>query len=194
MDELLVAIQNAANTIAAPNWADIMSVCLSLLAVVVASFVAWRQNEISRKQTDIADKQNKIALFEKRLEIYEILMFCNSSVEILKLFDEDEDILKCLFTVFSETPKEQREYNRIDAKIYLTNCSLKLQQAAFFFPEKIVSYIIRVAISLLILIDADVGADGNKKFSKRKQDYFEAVKALEENEVFESMIEEMAMI
>lgn len=72
MDEILVAIQEAANTIATPNWADKLSALLSLLAIFAAGIVAWRQNKISREQTEIskqqmsiADKQNKIALFEK---------------------------------------------------------------------------------------------------------------------------------
>ena len=81
MDELLVAIQNAANTIAAPNWADIMSACFSLFAIIVAGFVAWKQIEISRKQTDIADRQNKIALFEKGLKF---MIFLNLADQVLK--------------------------------------------------------------------------------------------------------------
>ena len=101
MDELLVAIQEAANTIATPNWADILGVCFSLMAVIVACLVALKQNEISRKQTDIADKQNKIALFEKRFEIYDILSICKASVQTIELIGENDDILIfwdfCLF-------------------------------------------------------------------------------------------------
>lgn len=194
MDELLATIQNAANTIATPNWADIMSVCFSLAAVIVACIVAWRQNEISRKQTSIADKQNKIALFEKRLEIYDILSACRSSVEILKSLGENEDMLKYLFVIFSDNPEDYRAYNRNEARLFLTNCSTKLQKADFFFSERVVPYIIRVSINLLALSDADIKTDGPRKYNERKQNYYESIKALDENKVFESIREEMKMI
>lgn len=194
MDEILVAIQNAANTIAAPNWADILSVCFSLAAVFVACIVAWRQNEISRKQTEIADKQNRIALFEKRLEIYDILMSCRSSAHILKLLDKDEDVLKHLFTAFSEDPKEYRKFNRNEANLFIANRSEKLFRANFFFSEKITPYIIHVSISLLILAESDINVDGPEKYNERKQGYFKAIETLEENHVFESIKEEMKMV
>lgn len=194
MDEIVVAIQNAANTIATPNWADIMSVCFSLAAVIVACIVAWRQNEISRKQTSIADKQNRIALFEKRLEIYDILKSCNSSVEIIKSLGENEDILKYLFIIFSDKPEEYREYNRNEARLYLTDYSIKLHRAAFFFPEKIVPYIVNVSINLLNLTDADIKTDGPRKYNERKLNYYESIKALDENKVFESIREEINML
>lgn len=194
MDEILVAIQDAANTIAAPNWADILGVCFSLGAVIVACLVAWRQNEISRKQTDIADKQNKIALFEKRLEIYEILSSCSSSARILKVLGENEDILKYLFIIFAGDPKEYQKFNRDEAKLYLSNCATILLRASFFFSEEIASYIIDISGELLILANTDVEVDELEKYSEKKQRYFEAVKKLDENEVFRSIKAEMKMI
>ena len=194
MDELLVAIQEAANTIAAPNWADILGVCFSLAAVFVAGFVAWKQIEISRKQSDIADKQNKIALFEKRLEIYDILKSCRSSVEIIKSLSENEDILKYLFMVFSDNPEEYQEYTRNEARLYLIDYSIKLQRASFFFSEKIVPYIINVSINLDSLTDANIKTDGPRKYNERKLNYYESIKALDENKVFESIREEMNML
>lgn len=46
---------------------------MSLLAILVAGVVAWRQNIIAEKQADISEQQNKIALFEKRMECYNTL-------------------------------------------------------------------------------------------------------------------------
>lgn len=194
MDELLVAIQEAAKTIAAPNWADIVSVGFSLLAVIVAGIVAWRQNEISRKQTSIADKQNRIALFEKRLEIYDILLFCNANIEGMKSLGENEDILKHLLIVLSDNPEEYLSYNRDEARLYLANCSIKLQRAAFFFPEKIVPYINNVSIALVRLARADVETYEPKKYNEIKQKFFEAINALKENKVLVTMMEEMKMM
>lgn len=61
MDEILVAIQDAANTIATPNWADILSTIFSFAAIVVAGVIAWRQNKIAEEQTAIAAKQNEFS-------------------------------------------------------------------------------------------------------------------------------------
>ena len=194
MDELLVTIQDAANTIATPNWADIMSVVFSLLAIIVAGFVAWRQNEISRKQSDIADKQNRIALFEKRFEIYNILLCCHSSVFILKLLRKDEDILKNLFIIFAKDSLDDREFNRNEAVLYLTRCCAKLQCATFVFPEKIASLIIDVSARLTALVKADPIVDGLEKYHEKQQRYFQAASALIENGVFIRMEAEMQTI
>lgn len=112
----------------------------------------------------------------------------------MKSLGENEDILKYLFAIFSNDLKDYREYDRDEARLYLANCSTKLLRAAFFFPERIVPYINRVSINLLALSDADIKTDGPKKFNERKQNYYESIKALDDNKVFESIIEEMTMI
>ncbi len=77
MEKLFVEIQNAASVIASPNWADKLSVVISLIAAGIAVIVAWKQtkiankqSEIAKEQADISDRQNKIALFEKKYEVY----------------------------------------------------------------------------------------------------------------------------
>lgn len=207
MDELLVAIQNAANTIATPNWADIMSVCFSLAAVIVACFVARKQIDISREQTEIskkqteisqeqatiADKQNRIALFEKRLEIYDILSSCKISTQILGWLYEDEKILKCLFSLLVKNEKEYQEH-RNEARAYLINCSIKLQRATFLFPEEITPYIFNVSNKLYDLVDADFKKDGPKKYNEKKQTYIKAIDDLDKNGVIKRVEAEMKMI
>ena len=53
-EEILAAIQQAAETIAAPNWADKLALLVSFLAILVAAgvavYVAKKQNGISEKQ------------------------------------------------------------------------------------------------------------------------------------------------
>ena len=203
MNELLIAIQNAANTIAAPNWAAIMSVCFSLLAIIVAGFVAWKQIEISRKQSDIADKQNKIALFEKRLEIYDILKSCETSSQILGWLHEDEDILKCLF---SSLVKNEKQYQKLlkneegyqehlkNARIYVINCATKLQRATFLFPGEIAPYFVNLSNKLYSLTTANSKDDGPKKYAEKKQAYFKAIDDFDKNGVIKKIEEEMKVI
>lgn len=208
MDELLIAIQNAANTIATPNWADIMGVCLSLLAVIVACFVAWRQNEIlikqikismkqneiSKKQASIADKQNRIALFEKRLEIYDILFSCKSSASALRDIEKNEDILEHLFYKLSKNPQKRRNFNRREATLYLLNCCSKLKNATFFFSEEIGSYITTVSSNLILLICAEDVVDSPKEYNEIKQSYLEAIKLLEKYDCFIKIQKEIKLI
>lgn len=201
MDEILIAIQNAANTIAAPNWADIAGVCVALAAVFVAFVVACRQNKIMKKQTEImnaqasiAEYQNKIALFEKRLEIYDILLSCSLSAEALNDIEDDKSVLKRFYIIFKGDIGEDQEFNRDEAKLYFKNCATKLLRASFFFPKEIVSYITNVSGELFVLTYSNPEADGPKKYRRKKQNYFEAVMALDENKVFESIKKEMTMI
>lgn len=195
-EEILVAIQNAAETIAAPNWADVASVCFSLAAVIVAVIIALKQNEISRKQASIADKQNKIALFERRLEIYDILSSCRASASIIKLSDDDnkENILRYLFISFAENTQIKNTFGDEEMRLYLINCSTKLQQARFLFSDKIAPYIAEVSVDLLILVNTDGKTDEPSKLNEKKEWYLEAVKNLDENEVFKNIKIEMAMI
>lgn len=198
-EEILAAIQKAAETIATPNWADIASVGLSLLAVVVAGFVAWKQigiarsqNIISKMQTQIADKQNQIALFEKRFELYNILNSCTTSPEIVELAKDNEDILKYLFVVFGQKPVD--EFDSYTARFYLENCSTKLQQSIFLFSKEIVPYILSISTTLLLLSSADMESDGQEIINKRKQDYFISIKAFESIGGLKRIRSEMNMI
>ena len=194
MDEILVAIQDAANTIAAPNWADIMSVCFSLAAVIVACIVAWRQNEISRKQASMADKQNRIALFEKRFEVYEILSSCRSSARIINQVDKDEDVLRYMFNSFTGYQEIYQKFDRNKASLYLMNCSAKLRLADFIFPEEIAYYINEISFKLSTLAYYDPIADGPEKYSEAKQKYLKAIEDFDENRVLRLISEEMKMI
>lgn len=200
-EEILIAIQKAADTIATPNWADIASVGLSLLAVIVAGFVAWKQfeiakeqNEIVLKQAEIADKQNQIALFDKRFELYNILKSCISSSEIIKLVKKDKDILRYLAVVLGRNAEVTGELDNEKASLYLANCSIELQQSTFLFSKETAQYIRNVSAALLILAYADVEADGQKRFNEKKQGYLISIKKFEDNGGLKRVRDEMNII
>lgn len=199
--EILDAIQKAAETIATPNWAAVISAIASIGAVVVAVVIAIKQveiakkqNEIAEKQTEIADKQNRIALFEKRFELYNILKSCTISPEIIKLVEGEKDILKYLANVLGQNSEAADEPDSNEAKLYLTNCSVKLQQSLFLFSKDITPYIINISVTLLLLAYADVEKDGQEKFNETKQRYFMSVKEFEDNEGLDRVRFEMNMI
>lgn len=143
-EEILVAIQNAAETIATPNWADIASVGLSLLAVVVAGFVAWKQvkiakkqNEIAEKQAGIAGQQNRIALFEKRYKIYDklskIFTLTNNSE-----FLGNQTLYGYYVMVLLMLDYPEPQENSTDIFIYtleMNKTVFLIQQSTFLFPN-----------------------------------------------------------
>ena len=188
-------LENSWDAISAcATWAGVI---MSSVAIIVAGIVAWRQNEISRKQTDIADKQNKIALFEKRLEIYNLLLCCKSSALFLKELDETEDFLRQLFITFLDNPKKFHVVNRMEETLYLLNCCSKLQSARLLFSEEVGQYITKVWISLLYLVCADAEIilpkeyDVPKDYSENKQNYIKAVTDLDEKNVLRKIKEEI---
>lgn len=175
-------LENSWNAVSAfAAWAGVIT---SSVAIIIAILIPKR----------IADRQDKIALFEKRLEIYDLLSSCSASAYILKMVDNNGDILKYLFIVFADDYRKQNKFDSNEAKIYLTNCSSKLQQAIFLFPEEIIPYITDVSIRLLTLANADVERDGPERFDEKKQRYFEAICNLDQSEVLKRIKAEMKMI
>lgn len=161
-------------------WAGVVT---SSVAIIIAILIPKR----------IAVRQDKIALFEKRLEIYDLLSSCSSSANILKVVDNNEDILKYLFIVFTDDSRKQNKFDSNEARLYLTNCSAKLQQAVFLFPEEVIPYITEVSIELLILANADVEKDEPERFDEKKQKYFEAISNFDQNKVLKRIRAEMTM-
>lgn len=60
MEELFIAIREAAITIATPNWATALSGAASFGAILVAIVVAFTQNKIAKEQSGIMQKQTEI--------------------------------------------------------------------------------------------------------------------------------------
>lgn len=150
-EEILAAIQNAAETIATPNWAAWLSALAALGAVAVAIIVAVRQNNIANKQTEIAKaqteiakiqaeiskQQNKIALFEKRFLIYDKVSKIFNIAYILKKLG------KSPINVVHRTISSILEYDvtkdlaKPDSTTAVEiQCTRELvKQASFLFPE-----------------------------------------------------------
>lgn len=144
MDEILVAIQEAADTIAAPNWADIMGVCFSLTAVVVACIVAWRQNKIVLKQAEIAEQQNKIELFEKRYEVYDVIS--KISAVASEVIDVDRAEKMCIIVQdkfeLGKRSSIMGEYDETALRSIISEIPRKLAQSEFLFSQEIYKAII----------------------------------------------------
>lgn len=200
-EEILVAIQKAAETIATPNWAAILSVVISLLAVVVAGFVAWRQygitkmqNDISQKQAEIAEQQNRIALFEKRYELYRIISDCRFlSLFLLESAKKQSDIYTIVALAFNidvnETPVQRNTvWPHISAKVD------KLKQSDFLFSKNISIYINRLSVSLLMLMAPDILHINDKKFDTLKGKYNKAVRELLEAKVLEEIEAQLQLL
>lgn len=162
-EEILTAVQRAAETVAAPNWADKLSVAISLLAVFVAGFVAWKQskiarsqNEITKKQAEISEQQNKIALFKERYLVYtELYKFFSISTQMkldlqegethFKDFSEDNKkiFLRVIEAVFvinlnmgSDVEDDPSSVETLVTLLsYIQQAFYQIRRAKFLFPE-----------------------------------------------------------
>lgn len=148
MNELYAEMQNVANIVAAPNWADKLSALAAIIAVIVAVIVALRQNkileqqnEIAIKQAEIAEQQNKIALFEKKYELYcnikNVIFFSRSlSVPSEKLEQ------KTVFKFFQNNFQIRLELNEINENLFkmeslISNIRKDLGMIYFLFSEDV---------------------------------------------------------
>lgn len=202
-DEILAAIQEAAKTIATPNWADKLSVILSFLAIVVAAGVAVyvakkqneiakKQNEISQKQAEIAEQQNKISLLEERITIYVIGFCCKNIAEkILKSAKNSKEainlfqvtIIKVPF-IFSTLTINQDFIGETDIKLILE----KLTHAEYSFSEEVAMLLATLAVQLVYLMFYD-----NEEFNIQKDRLRRILKRIDENKIFEKAKNELRL-
>lgn len=198
MEEMLLEIRNiaveAATIIANPNWAAKWSLVMSALAIVVAGIVALRQNEIAKKQSDIADRQNKIALFEKRYEIYRLVLKCKTAALLLpSIYSESiDEMYEYLLVIFD---KKSRDYLKHSEKyrvvVGMEDVLEKLDQAMFLFSKDVSEYIIRTTACLRILTIREYAERENSNFENIINNYCQSVIALQDNGIIDKIISEM---
>lgn len=188
MDELFVVIQKAANTIATPNWADILSVCFSLTAVIVACIIAWRQNKISIKQTEIAGHQNRIALFEKRYELYQTVLNCIKISNYLICYAGEEDTIYGIFCVaLNKKLDSNSNINKSEIGLEAFSIADKLRKAEFLFSPEISEYAMDLAGNLVMLFCLHTFPIENAGFEKRKENFCQAANRFEDEGILEKM-------
>ena len=136
MEDMLLKIENianaAANTIASPNWADKLSLLLSLAAIIVAGYVALKQAKIS-------EQQNKIALFEKRYVVYESLSKAVNAAEEISEVKNAEDIWNVFQGAFDMWPSKESENINTWRISLILGINEKLEQTEFLFSNDITS-------------------------------------------------------
>lgn len=192
MEEILAAIQKAADTIATPNCAAWLSILLSFLAIVVAGHVALKQAKIS-------EQQNRIALFEKRMECYTTIQ------NLLVVGKQMEDIevnkgVQVAFRVYLGQPE-----NIVDnISVTVFAAQLKQKQAIvvsgeFLFPHydtELLQKIIDVGVELIMQTATHDMESANAPLSARaeqlKTKYCQLCKQYEST-YLESMEEELQL-
>lgn len=216
-EEIFAAIQKAAETIAAPNWTDkvsvvisIISALISLIAVIVAGYVAWKQygitkkqNEISQKQTEMAEKQtdiaaqqNRIALFEKRYELYQLAKSCMRVAGFLESFRYHnlEEFYKYIFFRFDEIVMENQNIG-IDRIIYaMRDIADKLQQSEFLFSSKVSNPVWLLAECFRSFAFLENTNQVSEEFQKVKEQYCQVASLLKSKQILAEMKSELQPI
>lgn len=210
-EEILVALQKAAETTAAPNWADKLSVVISLLAVIVAGFVAWKQygitkkqNELSEQQAKIMDQQNKIAVFDKQFELYDITEKCLQFAKGISLTMGFEpktvtlsNIRSTFLGTFSDTYVAKDAIDQFDFMFYYQEvCKIrkKLHQAEFLFSEEISRPLLSLADNLMYLICSDVFTNSGMPFEALILSFTASANTLETEEILKKMKSEVHQV
>lgn len=214
MEDLYVEIQNAADKIASPNWAAQMSAITSLFAVVFAlaamivtiivarkqnkiaeqqNSVAQEQAKISQKQAEITEQQNRIALFEKRYELYTIVVKCKNFGQFLKIFPfTDNKMFQSFLSAFDSELFHNKTFTENDTAVLMLDLVFKLGQGKFLFLEDVGEYTQKLADSLRDLFMASQGIDYELYIGKI-QAFLKATEAFEESGVLKKMDKELQM-
>lgn len=209
MDEkLLVAIQDAATTIATPNWADTLSAIASVVAVIAACLIAWKQygitkkqNEISEQQARIMDQQNKIAVFDKQFELYNITEKCLQFSKALSLsfgFSPGTvtlpNIQLSFLGAFSDiyaNPETIESFKNIFYFQETQKIVKKLSQAEFVFSkevsEDIGGHLVSLANCLSYLICADMFTNIGIPLEMLMMNYCTAAEKIETEGILQKM-------
>lgn len=196
--EIFVAIQEAAKTVATPNWADKLSIVVSLIAVVVAGFVAWKQigitkeqMKIANKQADISKEQNKISLLEKRIEVFELAILAKTvAKEIIESANNNIESCRIFVRHFNEFPAmagnlltNENQLNPQQTKLIL----MKISNAEFIFSEEIRIHMVALASHLFGVMKLN----NEEEFLAYKDLLNQIIIAIEENKIMEKMENEL---
>lgn len=206
-EEILVAIQKAAETIATPNWADKLSLLVSFLAILVAAGVAIyvakkqsetsnKQNEIILKQTEFVEQQNKISLFKERYELYQLLEKCMNMADFLKSYRycNQNELYKCVFLYFDKIVLESQCIGKDRAIYAIRDITDRLYQSEFLFSIEISSQIRLLANCLRNFMLLEEVYQSKEDLQEIKNLYCEAASKLKSNNILGKMKSELQPI
>lgn len=191
---ILEAVKEAAEKIAAPNWADKMALLVSFLAMLIAAgvaiYVARKQNKIVLKQAEIAEQQNKIALFEKRFEVYETLRKCLNVSLLISCSTKDcslNSIYAAFHIEFGDWPYVSPQDDKSLWASGFYDVTNKLTQADFLFSEDVGKYIRNLVTAIHLLVSLIYVENSDKIFEDRKMEFLQTAKDIESNKILETM-------
>ena len=103
-------------------------VAVSIIGVVASFMAVWYA-------VRVADKQNRIALFEKRYELYNIIMSCRVFARMLETTTTRADIKVYFLTVFCDPPIVDKINNTPFIRMKYIYILDKLKQSDFLFGD-----------------------------------------------------------
>lgn len=148
MNELFSEIQNAAQVIAEPNYADKAAILISAIAALLAFAVAYRQVGISKQQ-------NKISLFELRYKMYNCILTCNHFAKMLLLLAKDDKDVAHVYKMTIGKKSSPAKTQRTDDSFLISEMAdfvSELGKTEFLFPQDVAEYSNQLAIVLMRII------------------------------------------
>ncbi len=142
------------------NW-DAISACAAWAAVVVSGLAIYFAIQAPKK---IAEEQNKIALFEKRFEVYKVLMDCFAFTYMLENTDiPDSKCLEVFHLTFNDNAKLNPSTTWLEQMKTYSDVQNKLKMSEHLFGEDIGKEVTLLMADLLLLIQTKEGQVNEKK-------------------------------
>ncbi len=148
MNELFTEIQNAAQVIAEPNYADKSAIFISAIAALLAFAVAYRQADISKQQ-------NKISLFELRYKMFNCILDCNHFAKMLLLCAKDDKDVIRVYKMTIGKKSSISKTQQADDRFLISEMAgfvSELGKTEFLFPQDITEYSKQLATELMRII------------------------------------------
>lgn len=131
--EMIQTLKTIADNIQAasqPGVIEYLTICISLVSVVVSGVAIWFAVQVPKK---IADRQDKIALFEKRYECFQVFEKCHMLYALIK---DEEYTLEELRnrSKYMLGKLEWEDITREEAVEQIEQYEYMIHQMQFLFP------------------------------------------------------------
>ncbi|MBS0959976.1 hypothetical protein [Acetobacter thailandicus] len=111
------------------TWKEILQVVVTLFVGLFAGWIAWQQKEIAKESKEITKQKLKLEIFEKRMEIVEIIEENYHIQTDVTLFNAPENIIDLIYNMMKKQQEAEEIKKNIILDKYISN-PMKLSQSS----------------------------------------------------------------
>ena len=110
-------------------WKEILQGKETLFVGLFAGWIAWQQKEIAKESKEITKQKLKLEIFEKRMEIVEIIEENYHIQTDVTLFNAPENIIDLIYNMMKKQQEAEEIKKNIILDKYISN-PMKLSQSS----------------------------------------------------------------